>query len=92
MRHLRAYKLVATYKMKLKYFLVNIHINTQFTLYKVNGVVLTKLKIYQKMGFNHFHMSFFFFFLKHSIFFPLEVIVFITSLMILNKIALNSTT
>jgi hypothetical protein len=29
MRHLRAYKLGATYKMTLRYFLVNIHINNQ---------------------------------------------------------------
>jgi hypothetical protein len=40
MRHIRAYKLVATYKITLMYFLVNIHINNQSTLYKVNGVVL----------------------------------------------------
>jgi hypothetical protein len=39
MRHIRAYKLAATYKMTLMYFLVNIHINNQSTLYKVNGVV-----------------------------------------------------
>jgi hypothetical protein len=39
MRHLRAYKLAATYKMILRYFLVNIHINNQPTLYKVNGVL-----------------------------------------------------
>jgi hypothetical protein len=39
MRQLRAYKLGATYKMILRYFLVNIHINNQPTLYKVNGVV-----------------------------------------------------
>jgi hypothetical protein len=38
MRHLRAYKLAATYKMTLRYFLVNIHINNQPTLYKVNVV------------------------------------------------------
>jgi hypothetical protein len=38
MRHIRAYKLAATYKMTLMYFLVNIHINNQSTLYKVNGV------------------------------------------------------
>jgi hypothetical protein len=39
MRHIRTYKLVATYKMTLMYFLVNIHINNQSTLYKVNGVL-----------------------------------------------------
>jgi hypothetical protein len=39
MRHLRAYKLVATYKMTLRYFLINIDINNQPTLYNVNGVV-----------------------------------------------------
>ena len=41
MLHIRAYKLAATYKMTLMYlyFLVNIHINNQFTLNKVNGVV-----------------------------------------------------
>jgi hypothetical protein len=40
MRHLvRAYKLATTYKMTLRYFLVNIHINNQPTLYKMNGVV-----------------------------------------------------
>jgi hypothetical protein len=39
MRHIRAYTLVATYKMKLMYSLVNIHINNQSTQYKVNGVV-----------------------------------------------------
>jgi hypothetical protein len=42
MRHLRAYKPAATYKMTLMYFLVNIHINNQPTLYKVNGVVYIK--------------------------------------------------
>jgi hypothetical protein len=40
MRHLCAYKLAATYKMTLRYFLVNIHINNQPTLYKVNSVVI----------------------------------------------------
>jgi hypothetical protein len=39
MRHRRTYKLVATNKMTLLYFLVNIHINNQSTLHKVNGVV-----------------------------------------------------
>jgi hypothetical protein len=39
MRHLHAYKLGATYKMTLIYFLVNIHIKNQPTLYKVNGVL-----------------------------------------------------
>jgi hypothetical protein len=39
MQHLRVYKLAAAYKMKLMHFLVNIHINNQSTLYKVNGVV-----------------------------------------------------
>jgi hypothetical protein len=29
---------LATYKMALMYFLVNIYINNQSTLYKVNGV------------------------------------------------------
>jgi hypothetical protein len=38
MRHICAYKLAATNKMTLMYFLVNIHINNQSTLYKVNGV------------------------------------------------------
>jgi hypothetical protein len=38
MRHICAYKLGATYKMTTMYFLVNIHINNQSTLYKVNGV------------------------------------------------------
>jgi hypothetical protein len=33
--HLCTYKLAATYKMILMYFLVNIHINNQSTLYKV---------------------------------------------------------
>ena len=32
MQHLRAYKLAATYKMTLTYFLVNIYINNQLTL------------------------------------------------------------
>jgi hypothetical protein len=41
MWHLHAYKLAATYKVTLRYFLVNIHINNQPTLYKVNGVVKT---------------------------------------------------
>jgi hypothetical protein len=40
MQHIHAYKLAATHKMTLMYFLVNIHINNQSTLYKVNGVVL----------------------------------------------------
>jgi hypothetical protein len=40
MRHLRAYKLASTYKMTLMYFLVNIHINNQSTLYKVNDIVM----------------------------------------------------
>jgi hypothetical protein len=39
MRHLQTYKLAATYKMTLRYFLVNIHINNQPILYKVNGIV-----------------------------------------------------
>jgi hypothetical protein len=38
MQHVHAYKLVA-YKMTLMYFLVNIYINNQSILYKVNGVV-----------------------------------------------------
>jgi hypothetical protein len=38
MQCIRAYKLAATYKMTLMYFLVNIHINNQSTLYKVNDV------------------------------------------------------
>ena len=40
MRHIRAIKIAATYKMTIMYFLVNIHINNQstHTLYKVNGV------------------------------------------------------
>jgi hypothetical protein len=42
MRHICAYKLVATYKMTLIYFLVNIHINNQSTLYKVNGVPISQ--------------------------------------------------
>jgi hypothetical protein len=42
MWHLGAYKLIATYKMTLMYFLVNIHINNQPTLYKVNGIVQDK--------------------------------------------------
>jgi hypothetical protein len=40
MQHICAYKLAATYKMTLMYFLVNIHIDNQSTLYKVNGVPL----------------------------------------------------
>jgi hypothetical protein len=40
MQYIHAYKLAATYKMTLMYFLVNIHINNQSTLYKVNGVVI----------------------------------------------------
>jgi hypothetical protein len=39
MRHICAYKLVATYKMALMYFLVIIHVNNQSTLHEVNGVV-----------------------------------------------------
>jgi hypothetical protein len=42
MRHLRAYKLATTYKMILMYLLVNIHINNQPILYKVNGVQVSK--------------------------------------------------
>jgi hypothetical protein len=45
MQHLRAYKLAATDKMTLMYFLVNIHINNQPTLYKVNGVVFLCSKV-----------------------------------------------
>jgi hypothetical protein len=41
MRHIHAYKLAATYKVKLMYFLVNIHINKQSTLYEVNSVIVT---------------------------------------------------
>jgi hypothetical protein len=39
MQHIRAYKLAATYEMIPMYFVVNIDINNQSTLYKVNGVV-----------------------------------------------------
>jgi hypothetical protein len=39
MQYIRAYNLAATYKMTLMYFTVNIHINNQSTLYKVNSVV-----------------------------------------------------
>jgi hypothetical protein len=38
MRHICAYKLGATCKMMFMHFLVNIHINNQSILYKVNGV------------------------------------------------------
>jgi hypothetical protein len=41
MWHVRAYKLAATYKMTFMYFLVNVHINNQSILYKVNGIVRT---------------------------------------------------
>jgi hypothetical protein len=41
MQHICAYKLAAAYKMTLIYFLINIHINNQSTLYKVNDVLLT---------------------------------------------------
>jgi hypothetical protein len=40
MQNICASKLAVTYKMTLMYFLVNIHIKNQSTLYKVNGVVL----------------------------------------------------
>jgi hypothetical protein len=40
MQRIGVYKLAPTYKMTLMYFLVNIHINNQSTLYKVNGVML----------------------------------------------------
>jgi hypothetical protein len=36
--HKCASKLVITYKMTLRYLLLNIHINNQSTLYKMNGV------------------------------------------------------
>jgi hypothetical protein len=39
MQHICAYKLTTTYIMILIYFLVNIHINNQSSLYKVNSVV-----------------------------------------------------
>ena len=39
MRHIHDYKLIATYKMTLTYFLVNIHFNSQSTLHKMNNVV-----------------------------------------------------
>ena len=44
MRHIHAYKLAATYKMTLMYFLINIHINNQSTPYKVNGVAVKTQK------------------------------------------------
>jgi hypothetical protein len=39
MQHIHAYKLAATYKMILMYFLVNIYINNQSILYKVNNIM-----------------------------------------------------
>jgi hypothetical protein len=39
MQHIHAYKLAPTYKVILMYFLVNIHISSQSTLYKVNNVL-----------------------------------------------------
>ena len=39
MQHISAYKLATTHKMTFMYFVVNIYINNQSTLYKVNGVV-----------------------------------------------------
>jgi hypothetical protein len=44
MWHIRTYKLATTYKMILIYLLVNIYVNNQSTLYKVNGVVIVFLK------------------------------------------------
>jgi hypothetical protein len=38
MQYICAYKLAATFKMTLMYFLVNIHINNQSTLCKVNNI------------------------------------------------------
>ena len=38
MQYKCAYKLAITNEMTLMYFLVNIYINNQSTLYKVNGV------------------------------------------------------
>ena len=38
MQHICAYKLAATYKMTFMYFLVNIHISNQSTLYMVINV------------------------------------------------------
>jgi hypothetical protein len=35
-----AYKLATTYKMIFMYFLVNVHINNQSTLYKMNGALI----------------------------------------------------
>jgi hypothetical protein len=48
MRYIHAYKLAVTYKMTLMYFLVNIHINNQSTLYKVNGIALLRLRSFLK--------------------------------------------
>jgi hypothetical protein len=45
MQHICAYKLTTTYKMTLMYFLVNIHINFQSTLDKVNGVQVLKFPL-----------------------------------------------
>jgi hypothetical protein len=39
MRHIHTYKLATTYKMILMYFIINIYINNQSTLYKVNVVL-----------------------------------------------------
>jgi hypothetical protein len=44
MWHIRAYKLATTYKMTLMYFIVNIHINNQSTLYKVISVLSVEIK------------------------------------------------
>jgi hypothetical protein len=52
MQHIHAYKLATTYKMTLMYFLVNIHINNQSTLYKVNGVVASN-----NFGKNNLHVD-----------------------------------
>jgi hypothetical protein len=46
MWHILAYKLATNYKLTLMYFLVNIHINNQSTLYKVNSVALQEYNIF----------------------------------------------
>jgi hypothetical protein len=40
-----AYKLAATYKMTLMYFIVNIRFNKRPTLYKVNNVVVRTIVV-----------------------------------------------
>jgi hypothetical protein len=50
-QHIRAYTQAATYKLTLTYFLVNIHINNQSILDKVNSIMLGSSKLYFELSY-----------------------------------------